>query len=214
VSGPNPFLLVGGAASTSGLNYDNGVISAGDLELTYREEGEGEHNVLLLHGLNAHSGTWRKTFPALTDRYRVFALSFPPNMEGSASDALVERYADCARLMCDRLGITTTAIIGNSIGGWTAMRLAAGGRVKVSRLILEDTAGSDSVDARWLEKSGTPTLIIWGENDDVTPIHEGRDLHSRLSGSRLEVISKANHVPHWEEPDVFNRLVTEFLVGS
>ncbi|MDA4136957.1 MAG: alpha/beta hydrolase [Thaumarchaeota archaeon] len=192
------------------MNYDNRTVPVGAAELGYRTEGEGDRKILLLHGLNSHSGTWRKTFPAFASRYSVFAPSLPPHI-GEVSAALVEEYSGYVGEMSRKLGITDATVIGNSMGGWIGMRLASLHAGIVSRLVLEDTAGSRSEDAKALEDAGIPTLIIWGEADDILPVSEARGLHSRLAGSQLKVVHGAGHVPHWEEPDVFNGLVTDFL---
>jgi pimeloyl-ACP methyl ester carboxylesterase len=174
-----------------------------------RTEGNGERKVILLHGRNSHSGTWRRTFPELVQDYSVFAPSLPPDFAEQPA-VLVERHALHVREMCDKLGISNASVVGSSIGGWVAMRLASFDGL-VSRLILEDTAGANSKEAEELEHADVPTIIIWGENDDVIPIEEGRFLHSRIEGSEMQVIQGANHVPHWEEPETFNRLLVQFL---
>ena len=55
-----------------------------------------------------------------------------------------------------------------------------------------------------------PTLIIWGEQDTVIPIHNGEKLHQEILNSRFVVIRNCGHVPHEEKPEQFVELVTEF----
>ena len=101
------------------------------------------------------------------------------------------------------------------MGGWVAMRLLAVHRELVSRVVLEDAAGSESVgDVRALETSRVPVLIVWGELDEVIPVSAGQELHSRLPGSEMRIIRNAGHVPHWETPEEFNGTVGTFLRGS
>lgn len=38
-----------------------------------------------------------------------------------------------------------------------------------------------------------PTLIIWGENDNSTPLADGELMHQKIPGSKLSVIAGANH---------------------
>lgn len=54
------------------------------------------------------------------------------------------------------------------------------------------------------------TLIVWGERDRVVPIEVGLAIHEQMPGSRL-VMLPAGHVPMWERPAEFNRVVGEFL---
>lgn len=56
-----------------------------------------------------------------------------------------------------------------------------------------------------------PTLVVVGELDRVTPPALAEDIASRIAGARLEVISNAGHLPNIEQPDIFNRVVLNFL---
>ena len=58
-----------------------------------------------------------------------------------------------------------------------------------------------------------PVLLIWGENDDVTPPAVGHEFHERLPRSQLHMLERCGHVPMVEHPGVFNELVASFLAG-
>jgi pimeloyl-ACP methyl ester carboxylesterase len=192
------------------LNYDNRSVSIGPLELGYRIEGEGPLTVLLLHGLRSHSGTWRRIIPGLSKDATVVAPSLPSRM-GDATPELAELYTLQVSAVCADSGVSRAVVVGNSMGGWVAMRLLTKHRNLVSAVVLEDTAGSGSEEARALERSRIPVLILWGESDTVLPVSLGRELHSRLSRSELRVIRGAGHVPHWETPEAFSGVLREFL---
>lgn len=55
-----------------------------------------------------------------------------------------------------------------------------------------------------------PTLIIWGENDEVIPIQNAEKLYGSILNSRLVVLKNCGHVPQEEKPDLFAELVTGF----
>lgn len=55
-----------------------------------------------------------------------------------------------------------------------------------------------------------PTLIIWGEEDNVIPIHNGETLYNSILNSRLVVLKNCGHVPQEEKPDLFISLVSGF----
>ncbi|HEY0756876.1 MAG TPA: alpha/beta hydrolase [Ktedonobacteraceae bacterium] len=59
-----------------------------------------------------------------------------------------------------------------------------------------------------------PTLLIWGENDDLIPFAAGRQLHQSLPGARLLVIQGANHFCMYERPAEFNAALSAFLEGQ
>ena len=56
-----------------------------------------------------------------------------------------------------------------------------------------------------------PTLILWGEEDRVFPIAVGEELHRSIKGSTLMRIPKAGHIPQWEQPDLANQAMLEFI---
>ena len=55
-----------------------------------------------------------------------------------------------------------------------------------------------------------PTLIIWGEEDNVIPIRNGHKLHDAILNSRFVVLKNCGHVPQEEKSEIFTELVTEF----
>ena len=57
-----------------------------------------------------------------------------------------------------------------------------------------------------------PTLIVWGEEDTVTPLEHGYLLRDALPGSRLLVLKNCGHVPQEENAPLFSKLVAEFCV--
>lgn len=56
-----------------------------------------------------------------------------------------------------------------------------------------------------------PTLLIYAADDDAIPLADGRQYHSLIKGSRLEVIADAGHFVHHDQPEQVNKLIEEFL---
>ncbi|THU41688.1 alpha/beta fold hydrolase [Niastella caeni] len=56
-----------------------------------------------------------------------------------------------------------------------------------------------------------PTLLIWGNNDAITPPFVGREFHRLIPNSELHFIDKCGHAPMMEVPDDFNRILHKFL---
>lgn len=59
-----------------------------------------------------------------------------------------------------------------------------------------------------------PTLVVCGEEDVLTPVAESRALHAAIAGSRLALIPGAGHASNFEAPEVFNRLLSDFLAAT
>lgn len=56
-----------------------------------------------------------------------------------------------------------------------------------------------------------PTLIVWGEQDEMIPLSVGINLHELITGSTLKMIPQCGHLPALEKPAEFVRCVLEFL---
>jgi len=65
--------------------------------------------------------------------------------------------------------------------------------------------------AQDLPKMRTPTCIIWGENDGVTPPDVAELFHELLPDSDLHWIKKCGHAPMMEHPQEFNEILDAWL---
>ncbi len=59
-----------------------------------------------------------------------------------------------------------------------------------------------------------PTLLIWGNEDNVIPVGNGQKLYDRILNSRLVIFKDCGHLPHEERPELFTNLVSEFCNDS
>ena len=57
----------------------------------------------------------------------------------------------------------------------------------------------------------TPTLLVWGATDKLSPTADADKLNAAIAGSRKVLIDKAGHYPFIEHPEKFNQVVREFL---
>ena len=56
-----------------------------------------------------------------------------------------------------------------------------------------------------------PTLLLWGEQDALTPLPMAQNFQRLISGSRLDIIPGCGHFPCLEKPAEFARRVLDFL---
>lgn len=61
-----------------------------------------------------------------------------------------------------------------------------------------------------IDRVATPTLVLAGEHD-VTPVDSAREFADRLPNGRLEVVADSGHATPFDQHDVVNKLVMEFL---
>jgi pimeloyl-ACP methyl ester carboxylesterase len=59
-----------------------------------------------------------------------------------------------------------------------------------------------------------PTLIVWGQKDLGIPLKVGQEVNRMIKGSYLVSIPRAAHVPQLDQPELFNRALSRFLVGA
>ncbi|WP_246086680.1 alpha/beta fold hydrolase [Nocardioides humi] len=132
--------------------------AAGEITLTYYEAGEGEGRLplVMLHGGGPGASSWSNFGPALpgfAEEYRTILVD-QPGFGGSDKPPVVGNYyrfsADAVVALLDRLGLERVHLLGNSLGGGTAMRLALTYPDRVDRLVLMGPGGSRST-------SSTPT---------------------------------------------------------
>jgi non-heme chloroperoxidase len=56
-----------------------------------------------------------------------------------------------------------------------------------------------------------PTLIVWGDQDQVVPRNDQDALAAAIGDSRLILYEGAGHSPHWEQPNRFAADLASFL---
>jgi pimeloyl-ACP methyl ester carboxylesterase len=64
-----------------------------------------------------------------------------------------------------------------------------------------------------LPSIGVPVLLITGEHDEVTPPQVARDTERRIPRARSAVIPEAGHLSNLERPDLFLRVLHDFLLA-
>lgn len=98
---------------------------------------------------------------------------------------------------------------------------------KKLRRKMYETAGSDMLVAEHMQETfkkivtddvrldagqvSVPTLLIYGENDEQTPVRYGELLHEHLSDSTLEILPGADHFAYRTDQARVIKLVKEFL---
>ena len=220
--------------------------------------------VALIHGLSGSTKWWSKNIDVLAATRQVAALDlvgFGRSQSFALLPKVIPRFTEATALLARWLESfgEPVHVIGHSMGGILAIRLAAerpdlvrslvlvsaagmpfavrpGPHLRpiprtpltaaslVGQVIVRDVwrAGPTSIavatgrilrnDARkWMRQITAPTLLVWGEHDAFVPLAYGRAMAGEIPGAKLEVIEGSAHVPMWETPDAFNRIVTKFL---
>ncbi|MFA5308982.1 MAG: alpha/beta fold hydrolase [Dehalococcoidales bacterium] len=62
-----------------------------------------------------------------------------------------------------------------------------------------------------LGKITAPVLVVWGKEDRIIPVSHARLAVEKIPGAKLRVFDRCGHMPQFEHPEEFNRLVLDFL---
>lgn len=84
-------------------------------------------------------------------------------------------------------------------------------RIKVIKIIALAKSAIRNNLGEELNQIKQPTLLVWGNNDTITPPFVAREFNKLIPNSELFFIDKCGHAPMMEVPDEFNRILHKFL---
>jgi pimeloyl-ACP methyl ester carboxylesterase len=119
----------------------SGAVNVGDLQVAYREMGEGPP-VLLLHGWPTSSYLWRNVMPAIAERNRAIAIDLPGYGASSKPPGITYDFALYDRVLdgfLGELGIERVALAVHDIGGPVGLHWALHRRERLTRPALLNT---------------------------------------------------------------------------
>jgi 3-oxoadipate enol-lactonase len=62
-----------------------------------------------------------------------------------------------------------------------------------------------------LKTINVPTLLVTGDEDQMTGVAEAQLMHQHIAGSGMKVVAKAGHYSPWEQPEEVGLLMRQFL---
>src|SRR3954469_20102024 len=103
-----------------------------DSAFTPSHRGGSGSPLLLLHGFTDTWRTWDLVLPALERAHDVLAVTLAGHAGGPPIAGEIDETAvlDAVELALDEAGWETAHVVGNSLGGYVALQLAARGRAK------------------------------------------------------------------------------------
>jgi pimeloyl-ACP methyl ester carboxylesterase len=184
--------------------------------------------VLFLPGASGAAEFWRPVGASLPHAWDTIFLSWP-GLGLEKPDPRVHGFDDLVRLVEDQL-TEGSDLVAQSMGGVVALRLALEHPTKVRRLVLAATSGGIDIgglggtewrdDYRnaypaaedWITQDrpdhsadvgaiATPTLLLWGDSDPISPVAVGEHLLALLPNARLQVIAGGTHSFAAERPE-------------
>jgi len=84
-------------------------------------------------------------------------------------------------------------------------------RIKVIKIIALAKSAIRNNLGEEMNQVKQPTLLIWGNNDTITPPFVAKEFNKLLPNSELHFIDKCGHAPMMEVPEEFNVILHKFL---
>lgn len=146
-------------------------VQVGARRIFLAEAGNGPA-VLMLHGGGPGASgisNYSRNIEALTHHFRVLVPDMPGYGRSSKGLDRGDPFGDLATSMLgmlDQIGVERTHVIGNSLGGACALRMALECSSKVGRLVLMGPGGVDTT--RQLPTAGLKRLLAYYKGDGPT----------------------------------------------
>ena len=149
---------------------------------------------------------------ALAHPERTLGLILVDTTAGVGDPAVLEAITDLANLPAGDVPRTLSARFIEQRPDLTFLYQEIAGINKELNLNIRSAfhnpAGLQAAD---LAKLSVPTLLTVGEEDVIFPVKAIQAMQKMIPGAKLEVVPGTAHVPQFEVPDVFNRLVGDFF---
>ncbi len=159
------------------------------VEVSHTEDGPaGAPVVVLATSLGATRGMWDPQVPALAERYRVVTYDTRGHGESPAPPGpyTVDDLVDDLLALLDRVGARRAHVVGLSLGGMTAMRLAAREPARVDRLALLATSARPDAQG-FLDRAVQARA---GGTAPLAPTIVGRWLTSSFAAAHPELVAR------------------------
>ncbi|MBC6448272.1 4,5:9,10-diseco-3-hydroxy-5,9,17-trioxoandrosta-1(10),2-diene-4-oate hydrolase [Actinokineospora xionganensis] len=131
---------------TSTVDIVSGFVDAGGYQVHYQESGSGTP-VVLLHGGGPGACGWSNfgpNFPVFAERFRTILIDQPGYGKSDRPEVKGQYFtfsADALLATLDALGVEKADMVGNSLGGGTAVRFALRHPDRAGRLVLMAPGG-------------------------------------------------------------------------
>jgi pimeloyl-ACP methyl ester carboxylesterase len=80
------------------------------------------------------------------------------------------------------------------------------------RLMAKSSADTDTTDL--LPNIEVPTLLVWGDDDQRSPLNIAEQFRDTIPNAELAIIANAGHLSNMEQPEMFNEQVRRFCQSN
>jgi pimeloyl-ACP methyl ester carboxylesterase len=164
--------------------------------------------LLLVHGLGGAASNWIELAPLLARRRRLLVPDLPGHAGSAALPAAptLSAFADCVAEVAEREAMLPAPVVGHSMGGLAALRLALRRPDAITGLVLAAAAGISS--ATRVRQTALTVVLVLRPTRLVAPF---RTLVARVPWLRYPVFG---HFEVADPPALSAEAVTGFLDGA
>jgi pimeloyl-ACP methyl ester carboxylesterase len=194
--------------------------------------------VLFLPGAGGSAEFWQPVAGRLPDEWDKVLFDWP-SLGNEPHDPKINGLDDLVRLVDAKID-GPVDLVAQSMGGVIACRIALDRPTVVRRLVLAVTSAGVNMAqfgacdwradyrrqfpqaAAWItqqraaeelpvELIKTPTLLIWGDADPISPVAVGRHLEHRLPNANLHVVPGGDHSLASDKAELVAALIAQHL---
>jgi abhydrolase domain-containing protein 14 len=165
--------------------------------------------LLFLHGKAFQAKTWQEIGTlgtAIDAGLSVVALDLPGFGKSPEADLFPAKVISGVMKAAN---IERAIVIGPSMGGKIAIEFTLENPEKVAGLVLIGAVGVQENRDR-LKELPSKTLILWGDNDQISDPASGVLLNKEISGSELVIFKGAKHPCYLEQPELWHNTLLNF----
>jgi len=173
----------------------------------------GQPTLFFLHGKAFQAETWQElgTLQAVIDAgFSVIAVDLPGFGKTPEADLTPETIITEVMQVAE---LTKMILVGPSMGGKIALEFSLAHPDCITGLVLIGAVGVEE-NKDQLHELPESTLIVWGENDQISDPANGKLLHDRIDGSTLVVFQGAKHPCYLEQAELWNKTLLDFAVTA
>jgi len=166
--------------------------------------------LFFLHGKAFQAKTWLElgTLQAVIDAgFSVIAIDLPGF--GKTPDADLSPETVITGVM-QAVDLKKMILVGPSMGGKIALEFTLAHPDSILALVLIGAVGVEENKSQ-LHKLPKSTLIVWGENDQISDPANGKLLNEQINGSTLVTFQGAKHPCYMEQPELWHTTLLDFV---